>query len=129
MKKWQPKLSADTIGAEMKWFLVYVLPSINIVSAGACNRMYCTKEYRLEFLLQEYVMKFLFLVLNSHAVGWDSWVPSALKSIFGQTLFLKQLHDFSLLSWNSFLHPFLKSKLTKKNSLTLKNFIFEGRLL
>ena len=39
---------------------------------------------------------------NSQAVGWDSWVPSAQKSIFEGTLFLKQLHDFSLLSWNSF---------------------------
>ena len=35
---------------------------------------------------------------NSQAFGWDSWVPSALKSIFGGTLFLIQLHDFSLLS-------------------------------
>ena len=33
---------------------------------------------------------------------------------FGKTLFLNQFHDFSLLSWNSFLHPFLKSNLTRK---------------
>ena len=33
-------------------------------------------------------------------------------------------HDFSLLSSNSFLHPFLESKFTKKNSLTPKKFHF-----
>ena len=38
----------------------------------------------------------------------------ALKSIFRETLFLDQLHDFWLLSLNSFLHPFLKSKFMLK---------------
>ena len=33
---------------------------------------------------------------------------------YGETLFLNQLHDFLLLSWNSFLHPFLKFNFTKK---------------
>ena len=59
--------------------------------------------------------------LISQAFGWDSWVPMALKSIFGMILFLNQLHDFLLLSWNLFLHPFLKSKFTRKNSLKQKN--------
>ena len=39
---------------------------------------------------------------------------------FVQTLFLEQLHDFSLLSLNSFLDPFFKSKFMKNNSLTPK---------
>ena len=52
---------------------------------------------------------------------------TALKSILWETLFLDQLHDFSLLSWNSFLQPFLKSRFMRKNSLTPKNFIFEVR--
>ena len=34
-----------------------------------------------------------------------------LKSILRETLFLDQLHDFSSLSLNSFLKPFLKSKI------------------
>ena len=68
--------------------------------------------------------------LISQAVGWDSWVPSALKSILWGTLFLKQLHDFSLLSWISFLDSFLELKFTKKKFLdTKKKFIFEGRFL
>ena len=62
--------------------------------------------------------------VNSEAVGWDSWVSTALKSIFWGTLFLNQLHDFSLLSWNSFLHSFWKSKFIKKYSLTPKWFYF-----
>ena len=44
----------------------------------------------------------------------NSLVQSALKSISRKTLFLNRLHDFSLLSSNSFSHPFLKSKLMKK---------------
>ena len=52
--------------------------------------------------------------VNSQAVGWDSLMPTALKSISSGTLFLNQLHDFSLISSNSFLHPFLKSKFAKK---------------
>ena len=45
--------------------------------------------------------------------------PTALKSIFRETSFSNQLHDFSLLSWNSFLHSFLESKFTEKNSDSL----------
>ena len=48
----------------------------------------------------------------------DSWVQSALKFILSGTLFLNRLHDFSLLSSNSCLHSFLKSKFTKKQYLT-----------
>ena len=45
------------------------------------------------------------IIFNSQAVGWDSSVAAALKSIFWGNVFLNQLHDFSLLSWNSFLGP------------------------
>ena len=61
---------------------------------------------------------------NSQAVGLDSWVQSAVKSILGGTLFLNRQHDFLLVFSNSFLHPFLKSKSTKKNSLWPKKFHF-----
>ena len=44
--------------------------------------------------------------------------PYDFKSILWETLFLDKLSDFSLLSWNSFLHPFMKSKFPKK-----KNFL------
>ena len=58
----------------------------------------------------------------------------ALKSILWETLYdiglyLNQLHDFSLLSLNSFLHPFLKSKFMKKNSLKPKKFHFRSPIL
>ena len=52
--------------------------------------------------------------LYSQGVGLDSWIQSALKSILRGTLFLNRLHDFSLLSSNSFLHLSVKSKFTKK---------------
>ena len=58
------------------------------------------------------------IYFNSQAVGLDSWVPSALKSIFRRFLFSNQLHDFSLLSLNTLLHSFLRFKFTKKISLT-----------
>ena len=41
---------------------------------------------------------------------------------------MNRLHVFSFLSSNSFLHPFLKSKFTKKIPWQKKNFIFKGRL-
>ena len=62
--------------------------------------------------------------LNSQAIGLDSWVQSALKSILRGTLFLNWLPDFSLLSSNSFLHPFLKLKFTKKKILDTKKISF-----
>ena len=46
--------------------------------------------------------------------AWPLRGRTALKLIFWETLFLDQLHDFSLLSFNSFLHQFLKSKFMKK---------------
>ena len=58
---------------------------------------------------------------NSQAVGLNSWVQFALKSILTETLFLNRLHDFSLLSSNSFLHPFWNQNWQKK-SLTPKKF-------
>ena len=42
---------------------------------------------------------------------------------------MNRLHDFSLLSSNSFLHPFLKSKFTKKKYLTSKIFHFRRPIL
>ena len=53
-------------------------------------------------------------LLNSQAVGMDSWVQYALKSILRGTLFSNRLHDYSLLSSNSFLHPF-DFKIHEKN--------------
>ena len=53
-------------------------------------------------------------LFKSQAVGMDSWVQSALKSILRGDPILNRLHDFSLLSSNSFLHPFVESKLMKK---------------
>ena len=55
------------------------------------------------------------------AAAW----PYGFKSIFWETLFLDQLHDYSLLPSNSFLDPFMKSKFQKKISWHQNNFIFE----
>ena len=48
---------------------------------------------------------------------------TALKSILWQTLFLDQLHDFSLLSFDSFLHSFLKLEFMKKKFVDIKKKI------
>ena len=48
-----------------------------------------------------------------------------IKPILRGTLFLNRLHDFSFLSSHSFIHPFLKSKFTKKNCLTPRKFYFQ----
>ena len=59
-------------------------------------------------------------ILTSTLSAWPLRGHTALKSILGETLFLNQLHDLSLLSLNSFLHPFLKSKFMKKFLSTKK---------
>ena len=48
----------------------------------------------------------------------DSWVQTGKKSILSETLFLDQLHNFSLVSLNLFLHSFLKSEFLKKIFVT-----------
>ena len=62
-------------------------------------------------------------LLTSTLSAWPLRGYTALKSILLETQFLDQLHDFSLSSLNSFLHPFLKSKFIKK-SLTPKTLTF-----
>ena len=49
-------------------------------------------------------------VVNSYAVGIAVAQPLDFEIDLQVTLFLHQLHDFSLLLLNSFLQPFLKSK-------------------
>ena len=63
--------------------------------------------------------------LTTTLSAWPLPGLTALKSISWETLFLDQLHDFSLLSSNSFLDPFMKSKFPKKISWHQNNFIFE----
>ena len=59
-------------------------------------------------------------LLTPTLAAWPLRDHTALKSILWETLFLDQLHCFSLLSLNSFLHSFLKSKVVKKFFVTTK---------
>ena len=52
--------------------------------------------------------------LTPTLTAWPLSGHTALKSILWATLFLYQLHNFLLLSLNSFLHSFLKLKFMKK---------------
>ena len=70
------------------------------------------------------VTRWVKLRLIPRLSGWTRESNSALKSILRGTLFLNRLQYFSLLSTNSFLHPFLKSKFSKKNFLALNFFHF-----
>ena len=60
------------------------------------------------------IILYYHLNFNSPAVGMALRGHTALKSILWETLFLDKLHDFSLLSSNSFLNSFLESKFMKK---------------
>ena len=58
------------------------------------------KVSQIELKNLRFDKKFLFgrlFFVNSHADGTDSWVQTAVKSILLDTLFLDQLHNFSLL--------------------------------
>ena len=63
-------------------------------------------------------------LVNSHAVDMIAARPYDFKTILWETLFLDQLHDFSLLSLNSLLYPFFRSKFMRKNSMTPEKFHF-----
>ena len=52
---------------------------------------------------------------------WSREAIPGLKSILWEILFLEKLHDFTLLSSNSFLHPFFKSKFMKNFLAAEKN--------
>ena len=66
--------------------------------------------------------------LKSHAVGMAVARSYGFEIDFVRSPFLDQLHDFSILSLNSFLHPFLKSKFMK-NFLPPKKFHFQNPIL
>ena len=53
--------------------------------------------------------------LNPTPSAWPLHANTALIPILWEILFLDQLHDFSLLSLNSFLNSFLKSNFMKKS--------------
>ena len=74
------------------------------------------------------IIKSIFAWLTPTLSAWPLRGHTALKSILWETLFLDQFHDFSLLSLNTLLHPFLRSKFMKKNSLTPKKFHFQSRI-
>ena len=61
----------------------------------------------------QYQLWLIFRV-HYHAVGRATCGLTGFESIFWWTILVEQLHDFLLLSLNSFLHPFLKSKFMKK---------------
>ena len=70
-----------------------------------------------------YVVRFF---VNSQAVGWDSWVPLALKSIFWGDLIFESVAWFFVIILKLILTAIFEIKIHGKNPLTLKNFIFES---
>ena len=69
-------------------------------------------DYEWEDLTtMEMKREYRLVVLTPTLSAWRLRSHRTLKSILQETLFLDQLHDFSLLSLNSFLQPFLKSKI------------------
>ena len=80
------------------------------------------------FVLENLFEVIKFLHLTPMLAAWPLRGHMGLKSFWWETLFLDQLHDFSLSSFSSFLHLFLKSKFMQKIPWHQKNFIFEVRL-
>ena len=72
-----------------------------------------------------YITYMYYVLFNSQAGGMAIGRPYGFKIDLWETVFLDQLQNISLLSLNSFLHPFLNSKFMKKNVLApKKNLIF-----
>ena len=82
-------------------------------------RNWCSLGIRLINTHLKIISSFFFTPTQS---AWPLHGNTALKSIFWETLFLDHLHDFYLLSLNSFLHPILHSKFLKK-FLDTKKFL------
>ena len=61
---------------------------------------------------------------NSQAVGWDSWVPSALKLIFGEDPIFESAGWFSVIIVKFIYTPIFEIIIHEKNSLTPENKIF-----
>ena len=55
-------------------------------------------------------------MINSHAGGMAVALPDSFENVFVGTLFLDQLHNFSLLLCNLFSNQFFKSEFIEKNS-------------
>ena len=113
-------------GAEYWWdtrerLLLWKLNTVELILSIIEFRVTRSKLVNFYTSTVFYVGKFQ---LTPTLAAWPLRGHSALKSIFRETLFLDQLHDFSLLSLHSFLHSFLKSKFIRKNSLTPKRFHF-----
>ena len=64
--------------------------------------------------------------VNSQAVGWDSWVPSALKSIFWGDLIFESVAWFFVITLKFFFTLIFEIKIHEKKSLTPKKFHFRG---
>ena len=79
-----------------------------------------TCAFKIPYLLVYTVHPPIFRRIYGLLSAWLLRSHWTLKSILQETLFLDQVHDFSLLSLNSFLQPFLKSKIIWKNSLARK---------
>ena len=80
--------------------------------------------------IREMFDTYVYLQASGHLTptlaAWPLRGRWALKSILWENLFLDHRYDFSLLSFNSFLHQFMKSKFMKKIPWHQNNFIFEA---
>ena len=65
-----------------------------------------------------------YIKLNSQAVGWNSWVPTALKSIFWGDLIFESAVWFFVIILKFIFTPIFKIIMHEKNSLTPKKFHF-----
>ena len=117
-----PKTIQKLVKLHTSVWYQYLIPSIMIEN--------CVPKYFLSLKIINIEPKLFLKFTNFNRsltptlAEWPLRGHMALKSILWETLFLDQLHDFSLLSLISFLHPFLRSKFMKKISWHLKNFVF-----
>ena len=96
----------------------------SITSLVFIEKLKAFRRLRQERVFNGFFTNFYSWNLSPRLAAWPLRGHTALKLIFWETLFLYQLHDFSLLSLNYFLHQFLKPKFMRKNSLTPRKFHF-----
>ena len=84
------------------------------------------KVWFLNYLcLADYIWAYVSSWLNSQAVGWDSWVPSALKIDFlGGTLILKSAAWFFVIILIFIFTLIFQIQILKKKFLDIKKISF-----
>ena len=85
----------------------------NYILTRDCKKLYKRQLRKLSFI-------------NSQAVGYDSWVPMALKSIFLENLIFESAAWFFVIRLRFIFTSIFEIEIHEKNSLARKKFNFDS---